>query len=111
VKNEWSAGVVNRAAQKDSAVTKRFALHAAHAYILKRVTVFRAQVRNGKLVLDEPTDLPEGTSVELVYPDGEDDIPADERSAFEAALARGMEQARRGEGVPASDVLAHLRRI
>lgn len=75
------------------------------------MTVFRAQVRNGKLVLDESTDLPEGTSVELAYPDGEDDIPADERSAFEAALARGMEQARRGDGVPASDVLARLRRV
>lgn len=75
------------------------------------MTVFRAQVRNGKLVLDEPTDLPEGTSVELIHPDGEDDIPAAERAAFEASLARGMEQARRGESVPASEVLARLRRV
>jgi hypothetical protein len=78
--------------------------------IIRLVTVFRAHVRNGKLVLDEPTDLPEGTSVDLVHPEGEDDIPAAERPAFEAALARGMEQARRGESLPAGEVLARLRR-
>jgi hypothetical protein len=75
------------------------------------VTIFRAKVRNGKLVLDEPTNLPEGTSVELVCPDGEDDIPPAERAAFEASLARGMDQARRGESAPADVVLARLRRV
>jgi hypothetical protein len=79
--------------------------------IIGLVTVFRAHVRNGKLVLDEPTDLPEGTSLDLVHPDGEDDIPEAERAAFEAALVRGMEQARRGESLPAGEVLARLRRV
>jgi hypothetical protein len=75
------------------------------------VTVFRAHVRNGKLVLEVPTDLPEGTAVELIRPDTEDDIPPEERQAFEAALSRGMEQAERGETSSASDVLARLRRV
>jgi hypothetical protein len=35
------------------------------------VLTVRACVRNGRLVVDEPTDLPEGTEVELVA----DDVP------------------------------------
>ena len=30
----------------------------------------KARVRNGRLVLDEPTDLPEGIDVDLVFADG-----------------------------------------
>ncbi len=38
---------------------------AGACYALDMISV-RARVRNGRLVLDEPTDLPEGTVVELV---------------------------------------------
>jgi hypothetical protein len=43
----------------------------------------RARVKNGRLVLDEPTALPEGTEVELALPDELDD---DERARLHAAL-------------------------
>jgi hypothetical protein len=39
----------------------------------------KAHVRNGRLVLDEPTDLPEGTEVELVVADSWDDLDDDDR--------------------------------
>ena len=38
----------------------------------------KAQVRAGRLVLDEPTDLPEGTEVELT-PVFDDDLGPEER--------------------------------
>ena len=41
----------------------------------------RARVENGRLVLDEPTTLPEGTVVDLVVDDGGDDL-TDERRAL-----------------------------
>ena len=47
----------------------------------------KAQVRAGRLVLDEPTDLPEGTEVELT-PVFDDDLRPEERQALEASLAR-----------------------
>ena len=33
--------------------------------------IYKAHVRNGRLLLDEPTDLPEGTEVDLVPLDAE----------------------------------------
>jgi hypothetical protein len=48
-----------------------------------------AHVRGGRLVVDEPTDLPEGTEVRLVLPDDGDDLGDDDREALHRALARG----------------------
>jgi hypothetical protein len=53
----------------------------------------RARVRNGRLVLDEPTDLPEGAEVELIPADDMDD---DEREALNCSLDEGIEEARAG---------------
>jgi hypothetical protein len=62
---------------------------------------FTAHVRNGRLILDEPTDLPEGTHLELVstdsvmwlIPPGEapppDDEPADESAALSSMQPLG----------------------
>jgi hypothetical protein len=44
----------------------------------------KAQVRGGRLVLDEPTDLPEGTEVELVASDHVD-LDPEERARLDAA--------------------------
>ena len=48
-----------------------------------RITVaevlLKAKVRGGRLLLDEPTDLPEGTEVELT-PVLDDDLDADRKS-------------------------------
>jgi len=48
----------------------------------------KAHVRSGRIVVDEPTDLPEGTEVRLVLPDDGDDFD-DDREALHRALARG----------------------
>ncbi len=69
----------------------------------------RARVRNGRLVLDEPVDLPEGTEVDLVPADEGDDLGPDERARLHAALSRAAEQFARGEGIAAEDALRQLR--
>ena len=44
----------------------------------------KAHVRGGRLVVDEPTDLPDGTEVELVAVDEE--LDPEERARLDAAL-------------------------
>ncbi len=70
----------------------------------------RARVRNGRLIVDSPTTLPEGTVLDLVVDDEGDDLDPAERAARDAALLRAWEEARAGEGMPAAKVLDRLRR-
>jgi hypothetical protein len=76
-----------------------------------RVTIFRGHVKDGRIVVDEPTDLPEGTSVELALLSEADDLSPEEHADLEASLERGLAQAEKGEGSPAEDVLRRLRAI
>ncbi|XXY52551.1 hypothetical protein WME91_15580 [Sorangium sp. So ce269] len=71
----------------------------------------KASVRDGRLILDEPTELPEGALVDLVAIGGDklDELDDDEREALHAALAEGMAQDDAGDTVDAEEVLAHLR--
>ena len=69
----------------------------------------RARVKNGRLVLDEPTDLPEGTEIELVADDHGDELDDSERAELHAAIERGLEDARAGRVRRAQDVLADVR--
>jgi hypothetical protein len=62
----------------------------------------RAHVHNGRLVLDEPTDLPEGSEVRLTIADDE------ERTRLHAALERSMAQAKAGTLIDAAIVLGRL---
>jgi len=66
----------------------------------------KAHVKNGRLVLDEPTDLPEGTEVTLTMAD--DDLDDEDRARLHAALERSMAQAKAGKLVDADDVIARL---
>lgn len=70
----------------------------------------RARVKNGRLVLDEPTDLPEGTEVDLVPADWWDDLDDEDRRRLEQTLARSAQDAENGRTVPADVVLRNLRR-
>jgi len=70
----------------------------------------RARVQNGRLILDEPTTLPEGTVIELVVDDQGDDLTDEERQALHEALARSKESADAGHLRPVSAVLDELRR-
>ncbi len=64
-------------------------------------------VRGGRLVLDEPIDLPDGTEVELAPLVG-DDLDERDRQALEEALARSAAEIARGELVDADGVLEGL---
>ena len=71
----------------------------------------KAHVKNGRLVLDEPTDLPEG---EVVYLqpvsalDDDDGFDEDERRALHHALDEGIAAARAGDHVDAEGFVREL---
>ena len=69
-----------------------------------------ARVRGGRLVLDEPVDLPDGTEVDLVPADEGDDLDDADRARLHQALRRSADQFRAGHGVSAKQVLAELGR-
>jgi hypothetical protein len=69
----------------------------------------RATVRDGRLVVDEPTTLPEGTVLDLVIDDEGDDLDPRDRARLHAAIDRSAAEAREGRVRPASAVLARLR--
>ena len=72
--------------------------------------IVRARVRQGRLALDEPTDLPDGeVELELVEDALANEMDADEREALEVSIARPREQARRGEGIDGAEFIAKLR--
>ena len=69
----------------------------------------RARVEKGRLVLDEPTTLPEGTVVDLVADDEGDDLTDAERRALHDALSLAWRSAEGGRLRPASEILDQLR--
>jgi hypothetical protein len=69
----------------------------------------KARVQNGRLVLDEATDLPEGTEIDLVPADWWDDLDDEDRKRLEEALARSESDVEHGRVEPAADVLRRLR--
>lgn len=74
----------------------------------------RAHVRNGRLVLDEPTDLAEGQIVELVPIDEVlahrgDDLDDEERQRLHQSLERGLADVKAGRTVEAGTVIEKLR--
>jgi hypothetical protein len=70
----------------------------------------QARVENGRLVLDEPTSLPDGTVIELIADDEGDDLTDQERGALHGALKASWESAEAGRLRPASAILDELRR-
>ena len=71
--------------------------------------VLRALVKDGHLVLDEPTSLPEGTVLDLVVDDEGDNLDDEERAALHADLAAAWESVRQGKVRPVADILNELR--
>jgi len=68
----------------------------------------KARVRGGRLLLDEPVDLPEGTEVELVPADEGEGLDDADRARLHEALRRSADQFRAGQGTSAKKVLAEL---
>ncbi|MEI7892429.1 MAG: hypothetical protein WCI05_05030 [Myxococcales bacterium] len=73
---------------------------------------FRAHVQNGRLVIDEPTNLPEGEVVYLTPVDGIQgaDFDADERSALHQELQAAIAEADAGQTDDFARVIAELQR-
>lgn len=69
----------------------------------------RARVHKGRLILDEPTTLPEGTVVDLVADDEGDDLREDERRALHEALTASWTSVEARQLRPASAILDELR--
>lgn len=74
----------------------------------------RARVHNGRLILDQPTELPEGEVVELlpineVLADGGDDLDGEERMRLHESIEESIEQMKAGNLIDADEALAELR--
>jgi hypothetical protein len=69
----------------------------------------KARVKAGRLVVDEPTNLPEGTEIELLPLDPGDWLDDADRAALHEALRASNEDVRAGRLVDAETVLRELR--
>lgn len=68
----------------------------------------RARVQGGRLVLDEPTALPEGTVLDLVVDDEGDELDEEERAVLSKAISIAWESVRAGHTRPATEILERL---
>lgn len=84
-----------------------------------------AKVINGRYVIEEQANLPEGTELYLVPADGDnpelslegvelvntegDELSAEERARLHGALKRSVAQAKAGKLIPADEVMSKLR--
>jgi hypothetical protein len=67
----------------------------------------KARVKDGRLVFDEPTDLPEGAEVDVAVLG--DDLSSEERAELHASLDRALADSEAGRGVDAVTYLAEYR--
>jgi hypothetical protein len=70
----------------------------------------RARVEKGRLLLDEPTELPDGTVIDLVADDEGDDLSEGERQALHDALSNSWASVESGRVAPVQAILDELRR-
>ena len=69
----------------------------------------KARVNAGRLVVDEPTDLPDGTEVELLVLDPGDWLDEAGRAALHKALRDSDDDVAAGRLVDAEEILRELR--
>lgn len=60
-------------------------------------------VKNGRLVMNEPTDLPDGAEVEVLVI--EDELTAEERAELHASLDRALDDSEADRGIDAWEFL------
>ena len=77
-------------------------------YDLSSMKALKAQVRAGRLVLDEPTNLPEGAEVRVALVD-DDELDDKERAELHAALLAAEAELDAGQAVSEADFWARLR--
>lgn len=76
-------------------------------YSMNMATI-TARVHDGRLLLDTPTDLPEGTEVELIPVDAWDELDEEDWAELESELAEAELEAEAGKLIDAGEVLAGL---
>ena len=69
----------------------------------------KARVVNGRIVVDQPTALPDGTELDLAIVEPGDELDEGERAQLHAALADAWDSARAGKLSPAEELLRTLR--
>ena len=69
----------------------------------------KARVKAGRLVVDEPTDLPDGTEVELLALDPGDWLDEADRASIHKALRDSDADVAAGRLVDAQEILRDLR--
>jgi hypothetical protein len=78
------------------------------------MATLKAVVKQGRVVVEERVDYPEGTELELevVSPANgvDEDLDEDEQAALDESLARGLENVRQGKTRPFEDFIADLRK-
>jgi len=72
---------------------------------------FKAHVRNGRIVVDKPTDLPDGTELYLLPIKDGDELGEEERAALHAAIEEAENELDAGQIVSEEDLWARLRAI
>jgi hypothetical protein len=72
--------------------------------------VLKAHVRSGRLLLDEPTDLPDGSEVQLGVIDL-DELDDNERAKLDAALDEAEAEFEAGQVVSEEELWATLRAL
>lgn len=71
----------------------------------------KGRVRDGRLLVDEPTELPEGTEVRLLPLDPGDWLDDADRAALHEALLQSQADVEAGRLVDAEEVLRELRSL
>jgi hypothetical protein len=71
------------------------------------MTSLKTVVKGGRITVDEPTALPEGTEVELIVID--DDFDPEERAQLLAAIHQGIEDFACGDHVNGFDFITQMR--
>lgn len=67
----------------------------------------KAVVKHGRIVVDEPTELPEGTELVLAVVD-ESDMDESERARLHESLRRSLVQAKAGQLIDGDEVIARI---
>ena len=73
------------------------------------MSTLHARVQGGQIVVEERTDLPEGTQLTLVMVEADDEMTPEERVELEAEVERGRAAIVAGHGISGADLLARVR--
>jgi hypothetical protein len=73
------------------------------------MNALKAHVVNGRILVDEPTDLPDGTELYLVPAPSGDEMDEEERAELEAAIDEGLDEFEAGRIVDEGTIRAKLR--